>query len=65
MLLRGDLQHKDLWAIHLETGTERKLTNLPSDFDIQDFDVSPDGHEVILERVQDYSHVVLIDLAGK
>ncbi|WP_348264595.1 hypothetical protein P8935_08680 [Telmatobacter sp. DSM 110680] len=64
-LLRGDIQHKNLWAIHLETGTERQLTNLPTDFNIQDFDVSPDGHEVVFERVQDYSHVVLIDLAGK
>ena len=65
VLLRGDIQHKDLWAINLESGAQRQLTNLPSDFDIQDFDLSPDGQEVVLERVEDHSHVVLIDLARK
>ena len=62
MLLRGDIQHKDLWQIDLATGAERQLTRLPADFDIRDFDVSPDGHEVVLERMQERSDVVLIDL---
>jgi Tol biopolymer transport system component len=62
VLLRGDIQHKDLWLIDLETGAERKLTNLASDFDIRDFDISPDGREAILERVQGHSDVVLLDL---
>lgn len=29
---------------------------------IRDFDVSPDGHEVVLERVQERSDVVLLDI---
>jgi len=62
MLLRGDIQHKDLWLIDLVTGAERQLTHLPADFDIRDFDVSPDGREVVLERTQERSDVVLIDL---
>ena len=52
VFLRGDIQHKNLWRIDLETGAERQLTNLSPDFDIRDFDISPDGREVILERVQ-------------
>jgi Tol biopolymer transport system component len=60
--LRGQIQHKDLWLIDLDTGAERQLTNLPAEFDIQDFDVSPDGHKVVLERVQERSDVVLLDL---
>ena len=43
-------------------GAERRLTNFPLDFDICDFDVSPDGGEVVLERVQERSNVVLLDL---
>jgi hypothetical protein len=39
------------------------LTNLSPGFDIRDFDVSPDGREVVLERVQERSDVVLMDLA--
>ena len=62
VFLRGEIQHKNLWLIDLETGAERQLTNLTPDFDIRDFDISPDGHEVVLERVQEHSDVVLLDL---
>ena len=59
--LRGEIGHKDVWLMDLETGAERKLTNLPVDFDIRDFDISPDGREVVLERVQERSDIVLLD----
>jgi Tol biopolymer transport system component len=62
VFLRGEIQHKNLWLIDLETGAERQLTNLASDFDIRDFDISPDGREVVLERAQEQSDVVLLDL---
>ena len=62
MFLRGEIEHKDLWQIDLETGTERQLTHLAPDFQIRDFDISPDGGEVVLERVQERSDVVLLDL---
>jgi len=62
VLLRGDIQHKNLWLIDLATGAERQLTNVASDFDIHDFDISPDGREVVLERVQERSEVVQLDL---
>ena len=62
VLLRGEIQHKNLWLIDLQTGAERQLTNLTPDFDIRDFDISPDGREVVLERVQELSNVVLLDL---
>jgi Tol biopolymer transport system component len=62
VFLRGDLRHKDLWTRELSTGIERRLTRLASDFNIRDFDISPDGREAVLERVQDRSDVVLLDL---
>jgi Tol biopolymer transport system component len=62
VVLRGEIQHKNLWVIDLETGVERQWTNLPADFDIRDFDISPDGREVVLERVQERSDVVMLDL---
>jgi Tol biopolymer transport system component len=62
VLLRGEIQHKNLWLVDLETGAERQLTKLTADFDIQDFDISADGREVVLERVQERSDVVLLDL---
>ncbi len=62
VVLRGDIQHKNLWLVDLETGAERQLTDLPSDFDIRDFDISPESHEVVLERMQEHSDVVMLDL---
>ena len=62
VVLRGEIQHKNLWLIDLETGAGRQLTNLTPGFDIRDFDISSDGREVVLERVQERSDVVLLDL---
>jgi Tol biopolymer transport system component len=63
--LRGSIEHKDLWLMDPDTGAERQLTDLPDDFDIRDFDISPNGREVVLERVQERSDIVLLDLAGR
>ena len=65
VVMRGDIQHKDLWLIDLETGAERQLTSLAPDFDVRDFDISPDGREIVLERVQDQSDVVLLETGAR
>ena len=65
VVLRGELQHKNLWLIDLLTGSQRALTDLPPDFDIRDFDISPDGREVIFERTQERSDVVMLDLVHR
>jgi Tol biopolymer transport system component len=65
VVLRGEIQHKDLWLIDLDTGAERQLTTFGPDFAIRDFDISPDGRELVLERVQEQSDVVLLDLRRK
>jgi hypothetical protein len=62
--MRGEIEHKNLWLIDLETGAERELAILPPDFNVQDFDVSGDGSEIVLERIQERSDIVLIDLSG-
>jgi Tol biopolymer transport system component len=58
----GEIHHKNLWLVDLETGAKRQLTFLPAGFDVLDFDISPDGHDVVLERVEQRSDVVLLDL---
>lgn len=63
VFLRGEIQHKDLWLVDLDTGAERRLISLPPDFDVRDFDLSPDGREVVFERVQERSDLVLLDLS--
>jgi Tol biopolymer transport system component len=63
ILLRGGIQHKDLWMVDLQTGAERQLTRVPADFDIREFDLSSDGREVVLERLQERSDILLANLA--
>ena len=61
VMMRGEVRHKDLWLVDLETGAERQLTNLAPDFNVRDFDISADGREIVLERVQEHSDVVVIE----
>jgi hypothetical protein len=62
VVMRGELRHKNLWAIDLQTGAERQLTDFDPMFEIQDFDVTPDGREAVVEQVSEQSDVVLLDL---
>jgi serine/threonine protein kinase/Tol biopolymer transport system component len=61
VFLRGAIDRKDFWQLNPRTGIERQLTDLPASFVIGDFDVSPDGAEIVFDRVQESSSVVLIE----
>jgi Tol biopolymer transport system component len=62
VVLKGDVSHKEFWAVDLQTGRERQLTDLGREFAIGDFDVSADGREVIFDRAQEESDIVLFEL---
>jgi hypothetical protein len=62
VVLRGEIAHKDFWLVDLATGQERRLSALGPEFVVRDFDISADGREIVFERVQESSDVVLIDL---
>jgi Tol biopolymer transport system component len=61
VVLRGDIQHKNLWVRGLAPGSWRQLTRFGRDVVIGDFDVAPDGTVVVLERVEEHSDIVVID----
>jgi Tol biopolymer transport system component len=61
LVLRGEIRHKNLWLIDLATGAERQLTELGPGFTVRDFDISPDGRELVLEQVQEHSDIVLLE----
>ena len=56
------MRHKNLWLIDLDTGAERQLTDFAPDFEVRDFDVSPDGREIVVEQVREHSDIVLVDV---
>jgi Tol biopolymer transport system component len=62
VFLRGDMGHRDVWTINLETGVERQLTQFGPAVNIRDFDITPDGRQLVIEQVQEHSDVVLIEL---
>ena len=62
MFLQGEIRHKNLWRMDLDTGAVRQITHLANNFDVNDFDISVDGREVVLERLEEHSDVVLLDL---
>ena len=61
VMLKGDVSYKELWLRDLETGRERQLTALGRSFTIGDFDISPDGRELLFDRSRDESDIVLIE----
>jgi Tol biopolymer transport system component len=63
VILRGEIGHKNFWLLDPGTGAERQLTDLPSNFAIGDFDVSPDGTQIVFDRAQDSSNIALIERA--
>ncbi|ABC82669.1 PD40 domain-containing protein [Anaeromyxobacter dehalogenans] len=63
-VLRGEIRRKHLAAVDLASGASRPLIVLPPDFDVRDFDVSPDGRELVLEQVQERSDLVLVERPG-
>jgi Tol biopolymer transport system component len=62
LVLRGEIRHKNLWLIDLDSGVEHQITDLARDVDVRDFDVSPDGRELVLQQVQERSDIVLIEI---
>jgi len=61
VMMRGEIRHKNVWMVDLETGAERQLTDLGPEFALRDFDVSLDGRELVLEQFQEQSDLVLIE----
>ena len=62
VVLRGELEHKNLWLIDITTGSEQQLTDLAPDFTVRDFDIVPDGSELVLEQAQQHSDIVLLEI---
>ena len=52
----------DFWLLDLATNARRQLTRLGGHYDLHWFDITPDGKEIVFDRLRDNSDIVLIDL---
>ena len=55
-------QSRDFWLLDLATKKTRPLTRLSDHGDVSAFDITPDGKEIVFDRLRDNSDIVLIDL---
>ncbi len=62
VVMKGDLSHKDLWSIDLNTGREQQITSLEAGPVMDDFDISRDGGAIVFDRTREESDIVLFDL---
>jgi Tol biopolymer transport system component len=56
------LQSTDFWLLDIAGGKPRQFARLRNQGLIQTFDITPDGKEIVFDRVQENSNIVLIDL---
>jgi dipeptidyl aminopeptidase/acylaminoacyl peptidase len=59
---KGDLLTTEFWIIDFASGSQRQLSDFGPEYRLGDFDLSPDGREIIFDRVREESDVVMIDL---
>jgi Tol biopolymer transport system component len=55
-------RRQNFFWIDLSTGDQRQLTDLGG-VQVRNFDVSPDGRQIVFTRVEDQSDIVVMDLA--
>lgn len=65
VVLKGDAREWNFWVVDLDNGRQRQLTAFDPGFAIGDFDVSPDGREIVFDRLREESDVVRIDRAPR
>ena len=53
----------DFSWVNLETRQQRQLADLKPGALIQSFDISPDGKQIVFDRVRENSDIVFMDLA--
>jgi len=63
VLLQGYFRNQDFWRLDLATGKLLQITNLRKPgLSIRAFDLSPDGKQIVFDRVQENSDIVLIEV---
>jgi len=65
VVVEGGWRRFNFTLLDLRTGLVRPLTDLRAGFSITGFDVSPDGKQILFDRLRENSDIVLIELASR
>jgi hypothetical protein len=60
----GDKQG-DFWILDFSTKDSRPVAHLTDVTRIQSFDITPDGKQIVFDRVRENSDIVLIDIPAR
>jgi len=63
--MQGALNDQDFWILDLATRKSQRLTHLISTARMRTFDITPDGKQIVFDRLHDNSDILLIDLLRK
>jgi hypothetical protein len=63
IVLGGDFRHQNFYQVDLNTGEQRRLTDLQPGFQVQNFDLWFDGTRIVFDRLRENADVVLMNLA--
>ena len=55
---------QDFWLLELKTMNTRRLTRLTDRATMRTFDITPDGKQIVFDRLRENSAVILIDRQG-
>src|SRR5262249_25297335 len=61
VFMQGDWPFKDFWLFDLASKPRRPLTRLMNKGVMRTFDVTPDGKEIVFDRLRENGDIVLIE----
>jgi Tol biopolymer transport system component len=64
-MLGSSTAAQDFWLLDLATMRSRRLTRLNNPAAMRTFDITPDGRQIVFDRLRENSDILLIDLATK
>jgi hypothetical protein len=63
--MQGTGAGQDFWLLDLRTMKSSRLTRLNNPAFMRTFDITPDGKQIVFDRLRGNSEIVLIDLPAK
>jgi Tol biopolymer transport system component len=60
--LLGPTGNQGFWLLDLTTNEIRQVARLPGGATTNSFDITPDGRQIVFDRLRELSDIVMIDL---